>query len=106
MVLFSVDLDALDLKPVSKEFGAENVTVTVEWTQQAAVMYTPRIVPLAPNMSFPISSSSSSQRVQLILSYNIHYNLSVEASAPCRPNTTGFIKLYYGEETIIIRFIF
>ena len=93
------------MKTISKEFGAENVTVTVEWTQQAAVMYTPRIVPLAFNMSFPISSSSS-QQVQLILSYNIHYNLSVEASAPCRPNATGFIELYYGEETIIIRFIF
>ena len=97
-IILSVDLDVPDLKTISKEFGADNVTVTVEWTQQAAVMYTPRIVPLDLIMSFPIGSSS--QQIQLILSYDISYNFSIEASAPCKPIVTGFIELYYGEEII------
>ena len=56
------------------------MSVTVEWAQQVGATYTVRVLPLAPIMF--IGSTSR----QLIISYNTEYNLSVEATAPCRPN--------------------
>ena len=75
----------------SEEYKADNITVTVEWTQQVAAMYTVSVIPLAP-----INFTGSTSR-QLTISYNTVYNFSVEATAPCRTNATAFIGLNYGE---------
>ena len=91
-IILSIDLYTPRLEIISKQFGADNVMVTVEWTEQSAVNYTTRILPSA------IEVISNSQQAQLILLYNTSYNFSVEAYAPCRPNATGFIEFYYGEE--------
>ena len=81
---------------ISEEYGPKNVTVSVEWTQQVATMYTVRISP-----PVPIIIIGSTSR-QLIISYNTVYNLSVEATAPCRANATAIIGLHYGEVYSII----
>ena len=78
------------LSIVSEEYRADNVTVNVEWAQQAGVSYyTARLSPLAPSL---FSGSTSHQQILL---YNIVYNLSVVAVTPCG-NATAFIRLHYG----------
>ena len=81
------------LRVISEEYGVENVTVTLEWAQQVGVTYTGKIIRLSP-LAPTLSAGSNSQ--QLILSYNIEYNLSVVAVIPCG-NATAFIRLDYGE---------
>ena len=64
----------------SEEFGADNVTVTVEWTHKEGATYQIIIVPQIP------MTSTGESSIQLILSYNINYNLSVEymiSALPC-----------------------
>ena len=81
---------------ISEDFGANNVTVTVEWTQHVGITtYITRISPLAqPTLS--TSTPGLSNRRLLILSYNTSYNLTVVAVTPCG-NTTAYIELKYGE---------
>ena len=75
-----------------EEFGADNVTVTVEWTQQEGVTYQIIIVPQIP-IKFTGESS-----IQLILPYNINYNLSVESALPGnRYEAQSHVLLFYGE---------
>ena len=78
---------------VSEDYGAANVTVTVEWTQLVGAVYNIQILP-----SVVITRNMNS--CQLTVPYNTEYNLTVEVSAPCRLNTT-VIRLYYGEVTSI-----
>ena len=68
---------------------ADNVTVTMEWAQQVGVIYTVRISPLVPIMY------NGSTSLQLVLQYNIEYNLSVVPILPCGANAS--ITLNYGE---------
>ena len=75
----------------SEEFGADNVTVTVEWTQEECTMYQITIVPQIP---VPFTGESS---IQLILPYNTNYNLSVEAALPCQHQAHSHVLLFYGE---------
>ena len=78
----------------TEEYSVNNITVTVEWTQQIGAVYESSVLPPAP-LEF-IGSSS----VQLVLEYNTVYNLSVVAVniAPCGGYTeTSFIALDYGE---------
>ena len=75
----------------TSEYSADNVTVTVEWTQQVYTTYDVTVVPPVP-IVFTESTSC-----QLTISYNTEYNLTVEAAAPCRPNTTALLRLNYGE---------
>ena len=75
----------------SEEFGADNVTVTVEWTQEEGAMYRIIIVPQEP-MTFTGDSS-----IQLTLLYNTNYRVSVEAALPCQHQAHGHIMLFYGE---------
>ena len=81
---------------ISEDFGADNVTVTVEWAQHVDITtYITRISPLAqPTLSTGIPGLSN--RRLLILSYNTSYNLTVVAVTPCG-NTTAYIELKYGE---------
>ena len=88
-------IDPSEFGPIavtSEEFGADNVTVTVEWTQQEGATYQIIIVPKIP-VTF-IGESS----IQLILLYNINYNLSVESALPCY-QAQSHVLLFYGEFT-------
>ena len=76
---------------ISEQYAAENVTVTVEWSQQVGATYSVRVLPLVPIMFNEYTS------YQLTVSYNMKHNLSVVANAPCRIGTSAFITLNYGE---------
>ena len=86
-----IDQYTLTLGNTSKQFGADNVTVTVEWAEQTHTTYSVRVMPVVPIIV------TGSTNCQLTISYNIKYNLSVEAIAPCGANATAFIRLHYGE---------
>ena len=75
-----------------KQYEADNVTVTVEWTQQQGVTYIVKVSPFVPKTNL-----TESARYQLTIPYNSTYNLSVVAATPCRSNATAFITLHYGE---------
>ena len=83
------DLNISTLRIVSEDYGAANVTVTVEWTQLVDAVYNVKIMP-----SVAITRSMNS--CKLTIPYNTEYSLSVEAATPCRPNTTALIRLNYG----------
>ena len=76
---------------ISEEYGGDNVTVSVEWTQQVGTEFYVRVL---PSVTIMVTGSTSRQ---LIILYNMEYNLSVEAIAPCRANAITFIRLHYGE---------
>ena len=73
----------------SEEFGANNVKVTVEWSQQVGAVYNVKMIPLAH------TEFAGSTCRQLIIRYNIEYNFSVVAVTPCG-NATAFTGLHYG----------
>ena len=86
-----IDHYTLTLRVTSKEYSADNVTVTVEWTQQLYATYDVTVVPLVVPIVFTGSTSH-----KLTIPYNTEYNLTVEAAAPCGPNTTALIRLKCG----------
>ena len=73
------------------KYSADNVTITMEWSQLAYATYRVTVVPA---VSIVITGST---RCQLTIPYNMEYTLTIEATAPCRPNTTALIRLKYGE---------
>ena len=85
-----IDNYTLTLRNISEYYSADNVTVTVEWTQQVYATYDVTVV-----LPVPIEFTGSTSR-RLTILYNTEYNLTVEAAAPCRPNTTALIRLNYG----------
>ena len=82
------------LQVISEEHLLDNVTVTVEWTQQIGALYNVRVMPLVPIVLIGNVSR------QLTLSYNMEYNFSVVAVTPCG-NATSFITLNYGKVYIV-----
>ena len=63
----------------------------MEWAEQMHTIYSVRVMPVVP-----IIVTGSTNR-ELTISYNIKYNFSVEAIAPCGANASAFIGLHYGE---------
>ena len=90
-ITHSADNYTPTVRVTSEEYSADNVTVTVEWPQQVYTTYDVTVVPLVP-IVFTGNTSC-----QLTIPYNTEYNVSIEAVAPCRSNTTTFTRLYYGE---------
>jgi hypothetical protein len=80
---------------VLEEYDVDNVTVTVEWTQQVQAGD-----PISYNVSVsppvPIIYNGNAGLI-LVLQYNSEYNLSVEANIQCESNAIAFITLTYGE---------
>ena len=94
-MIYIIAIQYSPILTVSEDYDANNVTITVEWetvpAQQADITYFTRILPL-----IPIISTGRARR-RLAIPYNAEYNFSVVAAAPCRPNITAFITLYYGK---------
>ena len=88
---YDVDQYAPTLHITSEEYETDNVTVSVKWAQQVGVTYCARVTPSAP-----LISTGSTNR-QLVLEYNMEYNFTVVAIAPCRPNVTTIWLISYGE---------
>ena len=77
----------------TEHYDADNVTVTVEWTQRKGVIYRATLLPSIPSITNTIIIHDQ----PLVLQYNTEYNFSVEAVAPCGSNATASIQLYYGK---------
>ena len=80
---------------ISEEYSADNITVTVEWAKLLDATYNTQVSSLVPITYYYYINESTS--LQLLLQYNIEYNLSVVAVAPCGDNATAVITLHYGE---------
>ena len=63
----------------------------MEWTQEEGVLFNVSISPPVP-ITF-IGSTS----VRLILSYNMEYNVTVEAITLCQNKAPIYVPLFYGE---------
>ena len=92
----SIDADApsipeIVLRTDMTNFGNDNVTVTLEWSQHSGETYTVVTVPEAVNVSFITSTS-----VQLVLLYNTEYNVTVTATLCGHSNATNFTTIHYG----------
>ena len=77
----------------SEEYRADSIAVMiiVEWTQWEGVSYNITIVPMVP-MIYTGSTS-----VQLTVSYNTKYNVSLEGSTVCQSIGSSSITLFYGK---------
>jgi hypothetical protein len=80
----------ITLKPDMTHFGADNFTVTLEWSQFSGETYSIATVPEPVYMSFTRSTS-----VQLVMLYDTPYNVTVTATLCGHRNTTNFTTLYY-----------
>ena len=76
--------------------GTDNFTVVLEWSQFSGETYTVTTIPEPEHMSFIMSA-----RVQLVMLYNIQYNVMVTATL-CGHNATSMIYYYgtYYQQTI------
>ena len=68
-----------------------NFTVTLEWLQFSGETYNVATVPEAVHTRFTRSTS-----VQLVMLYNIQYNVSVVATLCGHRSTINFATIYYG----------
>ena len=73
------------------QFGTENITVTLKWVQEAGVSYNISIFPQVNHESI------DSTVVQLRITYNVMYNVSIMRTLCGRHTTTRLSKLNYGE---------
>ena len=69
----------------------ENVTVTLEWAQEAGVSYNVSVTPQV-NVEF-----LDSTLVQVVVAYNVVYNVSIVSTLCGRHTAIKFNKLCYGE---------
>ena len=74
------------------QFGTNNATVTLEWSQEAGVTYN---VSVAPKMDVNFIDNTA---VKLIgVAYNVGYNVSIVSILCGRNSTTTRVQLSYGE---------
>ena len=89
----------IEIYPLSEQFESEGVTVTLELTElNMLYSYHVNAIPqLISHLFF------GRKMVQLNVSYNVHYNVSVLAASPCgKNNVTTFSEIYYGEVICVI----
>ena len=88
--------EPLNIQILSEDLERDSVRVTLEWIQDNSSFYSYN-VSVAPN---PVTTER--MRVLLKVTYDIPYNVSVQAT-PTYGNgnfITVFIKLHYGEHII------
>ena len=81
------------LRILDERYEADNVTVTVEWTEEEGVLNNITVVSIVPQVPIEFIGHTS---VQLTLSYNIEYNISVKAALPCQNEVPSHVQLFYG----------
>ena len=75
--------------------SAHGVHVILEWTEEDSITYSYDIM---ISTSLPLEETfNGSSKIQLTLSYNIRYNVSVVATHPCGhvSSIVASIELYY-----------
>jgi hypothetical protein len=96
-----IDADAPDaprafIRTDMTNFGKDNVTVTLEWSQFSDETYSVASVPEPEHMSFTMSTSA-----QLVLLYDTEYNVTVTATL-CGHRNAANLMIYYGNTIINI----
>ncbi len=93
-----VGKQSLEIATLSKQFGMEDVTVTLLLTElDSPYSYHVSAIPQLISRTFN-EGTMHNIMVQIEVSYNIHYNVSILASSPCgKNNLTNFTEVYFGE---------
>jgi hypothetical protein len=73
------------------EYGKDNATVILNWTQQNGALYYANIIPQVP-ITFVTNTS-----IELIVPFNVQYNLSIIGSLCDQNGTATIIDLNFGE---------
>ena len=87
------------IRVMSESLESDSVRVTLEWPCETNQLLCSYNVSISPNA---LSQMLSEREVQLIISYDTLYNVSILAVSQCRQRivTTSF-ELYYGMYTVI-----
>ena len=78
-------------------FGNNNFTVTLEWSQVSGETYTVATTPEAEHTRFTANTS-----VQLVMLYNMQYNVNITATLCGHRNATNFTVQYSKNSSDII----
>ena len=83
----------VNIQIVSEDLGRDGIRVTLEWTQDSS-SYS---VSITPNPASALTTER--MRVQLKVSYDILYNVSVQSTPTCGKGSsiTVSIELHHGE---------
>ena len=93
--VFTVHSNSLEVDTAVLNFGFDNITISLSWTQQDSdISYNVTVVPQVTMRLIPGSERAS---VQLILFYNTLYNVSIVATLCGRNIFSTAIELSYGE---------
>ena len=97
-MLYIVYSNSLEVAVVVLSFGVDNTTVSLLWTQQESslVFYNVSIAPQAAVMFVPGSESIT---IQLTVSYNTWYNVSIVGTLCGRRISSTTVELDYGKST-------
>ena len=79
---------------VNKQFGTENITIVLWWTEDEGVLHDLLVVPQA------VKIHNGSTSIVLALQYNVLYNVSVTLSL-CGEMSTSTLELNYGNMILI-----
>ena len=96
MILKSIYILKIDFPNPPKvaeriHFESANFNITLEWSQYSNEIYSVTITPDAEHTSFTTNTS-----VQLVMLYNIQYNVNVTATL-CGTDATNFTRIQYSE---------
>ena len=83
-----------------EELQSESIMITLEWIQENVILsYNVTVI---PQIELAYDQQCTTCTVQLTLSYNTQYNISVVATHPCGQSyVTSFVELHYKGEYIL-----
>lgn len=86
----------IEVTTLSEQYGSETVTVTLLLTELDSLGYSYHVSAIPRLISKTLIRSTT---VEVEVSYNIHYNVSILAASPCgKNNFTNFTEIiYFGE---------
>ena len=89
----------VNIQIVSEDLERDGISVTPEWTQDSSSFYSYNIS-VTPNQASALTTER--MRVLLKVTYDIPYNVSVQATPTCGSGNfiAVSIKLHYGEHII------
>jgi hypothetical protein len=100
LLLLIVGSQNLEIATLSKQFGREDVTVTLLLTEFDS-LYSYNISAIPQLISHNIFNESIMHMVQIEVYYNIHYNVSILAESFCgKSNLANFTEVYFGEQKL------
>ena len=89
-------INSLNVTLVNHILRIENITVTLQWPREAGAVYSASVSPEIPHTKF-----TTSNHINLTISYNIQYNVSIVSSL-CGVTTTKVLNYGKSKHAIII----